>query len=1142
MDSFCLNLVRSNFHILNIDPNFKICDNSLSTILKNNAMAKILEEKYIDNEATNVTLDLYKILEIFGGKDDNLVSSLFSIYNYIQSFPYPFIYLKNSIEKYNLNIDSDLKDTEFGKEIYEEVILNLNSVLKRTEILREEVAEYDEFAKHVELLDDDISFLKACIINGITWDKLYDILHTGTFAANLRNKVSNTELKDKIKDFRNNIIKKEIENAKKEVYEKSKQIIKDNKIAYEYLKYLYDFIVKFDEEYTSEKQENNVLEFDDIRHLALKLLLNVNEDGTYEYTEIAQELKDKFEEVYTDEYQDTNLVQETILEAVSSLSNRFIVGDIKQSIYKFIQARPEIFNEKYDKYPNINSVSLDDTNDVKIILAENFRSKKSVIDSINYIFERIMSKSVGDCNYTDIETLKNGADWYKDYENQNYLTELNVVDVKLDEEEKSAEDDETLNAILELKNFEKEAMMIADRITKLKKEFKVYDSKKEEFKDICYSDIVILLRSIKTKGIILEETLKKYGIPAFSDASTSLFSSDELKLVISLLKIIDNPYQDVEMISVMYSIIGRFSLDDLCDIRLFFKDKNMNLYDNLRLYLEAYRDNKNIDEKTKNLLLKIQAFLDLLNEFKNYSKIYSISELLIRLYKETNIYYQIDIQNLSDSKKANLNLLIDIARDFEKNGKSDIVAFIKYIDSIKDSSSSEAQAKVLGDNEDVVKIMTIHKSKGLEFPVVILADTSSKYMEKDITSQVILHQDLGIGIDIVNEEYNVSYPSVIKQAIKKISLREARSEELRVLYVALTRAKEKLIIFGTINDYDKYRENEFILHEGNKIDSTLILKNNNYLKNILISLKEYNSEEKLFDINVIKFDKEKYMDINLNIDNVSQNLSIEDNICNLKDIINSEEKNKVDSNIVKLLNENLNYKYLYEEDVVTSNRVSVSKLKSEYLASNISDDEENSTDNVSLIEENVDVVDNADNVNSEILRKFKIPECIDENEKYTPVRKGILVHFVLETLDFNKISDINSLKEYIDNLVENKVINENDRKYINVRKIYNFLKSDLGEEIANSTLLKREDEFVVDLPKYSNSLIQGVIDLYYKNKNNNITLVDFKTDRIENDEEFVNKYKIQLDIYKEAIENLTGYKVYKKYIYSFYLDKKIEVN
>ena len=1148
MDSFCIKLVRSNFNVLNIDPNFKVCDNSTSEILKNKAMAKILEEKYIDSSVNekNVTLDLYKILEIFGGKDDQFISSLFSIYSYIQSFPYPFEYLKESIEKYNIDENVDLIDTEFGKEIFDNVILNLNSVLKRIEILRDEVANYDDFKKHIELLDDDINLLKSIVNNVDTWDKLHELLHTKNIAQNLRVKVSNEDLKEKIKEFRNNILKKELEDAKRKIYEKSSQIIIDNKAAYNYLIYLYDFLKKFDVEYSLQKQENMCLEFDDIRHLALKLLISKKEDGSFEYTDIANNLKEKFVEVYTDEYQDTNLVQETILKAVSSKKNRFIVGDVKQSIYKFIQARPDLFNEKYDSYNLINEENEKDekVENVKIILAENFRSRKEVLDSINYIFEQIMSKKVGDCEYTDIETLKNGAVWYKNYENQNYLTEVNIVDVNLEDEEN--ENDETLEKILELKNFEKEAICIAERIIKLMKEFKVYysedDGKKEGFRDLTYSDIVILLRGIKSKGVILEEKLQKYGIPAFSDSSLSLFSSDELKLVISFLKVIDNPYQDVEMISVMYSIIGKFSLDDLCEIRLFFKDKTMNLYDNLKLYKQAYIENNNIDEYTNTLLSKIDNFLNLINMFKKYSKIYSISELLIRLYKETNIYYQLDIQELSDSKKANLNLVIDMARDFEQQGRSNIVSFLNYIDNISNTSSSESQAKVLGDNEDVVKIMTIHKSKGLEFPVVILADTSSKYMQKDISNQVILHQKYGIGIDVVNEEYNISYPSVIKQAIKDVSLKEIKSEELRILYVALTRAKEKLIIFGNINNYEKSIGNDFVIYNEGKIDTTLVLKNNSYLKNILLALREYKEDKNLFNINVIKFNKEKFESVDVEDKKDNNKLNIDGMVKKIEEKIPDVSKQKIyDEKIIKILDDNLNYRYKYIDDVNTSNRVSVSKLKSEYVADNIKNEGNDVKSDVEIfkeIEESTD--ENADK--EYILKRFKVPETISEEEKYTAVRKGTLVHFVLETLDYNKINSIDELKEYVDKLIENDVINEKDKKYINVNKIHIFLISDIGKEIKKSINVKKEEEFVAVLPQYSNSIIQGVIDLYYINENGNIILIDFKTDRIENEKEFIDKYKIQLDIYKDALETLTKYKVEKKYIYSFYLDKKIEVN
>ena len=403
IDSFCIDLVRSNFYNLNIDPNFKICDNSKAYILKNKAMSKILESKYQDESNIDVektSLGLYKILELFGGKDENLVSTLFSIYGYIQSFPYPFEYLKKSVEKYNLDY-SDVKDlysTDFGKQILDDAIDNLVILSKRTKELREEVAQNEEFAAHVEILDSDINILDRCINNyNGSWDKLYELLRYEDLKDNTRKKVVNTELKDKIKDYRNLVLKKGIEDIKKSIYANTKDILNDNKIAYEYIKYLYDFLVLFDEEFKKEKKKQDLLEFNDIHHLALELLYKKNDEGKYEYSDIALSLQEKYVEVYTDEYQDTDFVQESILDAASGNKNRFMVGDIKQSIYKFRQARPEIFNFKYDTYELLNEEIENKPNDTKIILAENFRSRKGVLDSINYIFEQIMSKPLGDC-------------------------------------------------------------------------------------------------------------------------------------------------------------------------------------------------------------------------------------------------------------------------------------------------------------------------------------------------------------------------------------------------------------------------------------------------------------------------------------------------------------------------------------------------------------------------------------------------------------------------------------------------------------------------------------------------------------------------------------------------------------------------
>lgn len=1148
MDSFCIDLVRSNFFNLDIDSNFKICENSKAYILKNKAMSKILESKYqnesnIDIEKTS--LGLYKILEMFGGKDEKLISTLFSIYEYIQSFPYPFEYLKQSIEDYNLDNVDDLSSTKFGKQILDDAIDNLTIISKRTKELREEISGNDEFVAHTELLDSDINILDRCINSyDNSWDKLYELLRIESIKDNTRKKVSNIELKDKIKDYRNLVLKKGYEDIKRNIYAKTSEILADNKIAYEYVKYLYDFLELFDKEYNKEKKKQDLLEFNDVHHLALDLLYNKNEEGKYEYSNIALDLQKKYVEVYTDEYQDTDFVQESILDAVSGNKNRFMVGDIKQSIYKFRQARPEIFNYKYDTYSLLkDEKNIDTISDVKIILAKNFRSRSQVLSSINYIFEQIMSKKLGECSYSDIETLKYGATSYKECEEIDYKTEINIIDLNKKENMAIYEEseDDSLKEIIELEKFEQEAIQIAKKVVELKKSFKVYNMKKNIFEPVKYKDIVILLRGIKSKGVVLEKTLKKFDIPVFSDASTNLFLSDEVELVMSFLKIIDNPLQDIEMTSIMYSIVGKFTLDELTYIKLYKENKNKKMYDSILCIKEEF-EFKSIEDlslEEKKILEKINTFLNLIEKFRKYSSIYSISEVLIRLYKDTNIYYQFALENLYESKKANLNLLVDIARDFEKNTDSSLSSYISYIESIKYTTKGNNEAKVLGENEDVVRIMTIHKSKGLEFPVVILADTNTNYMESDLSKEVIMHQSLGIGINVVNEDYDVSYPSVIKQAIKNIGLREIRSEELRMLYVALTRAKEKLIIFATLDDYDKFDSKQFVLYKKNKIDSCIITKNKTYFQNINMALKKEIPKD-LFNINLTKIE---ITDDSLNVkENKNNKFLINKSIEKIKQqsIENNENVKKIENTLKK----NLNYEYMYKNDVEKQTRMSVSKLKEEYLKSNI-DNELMSYSNI-VKEENVEYVEYDEGSIAEDIKNIDedkyLPNCLkEEKQSYTPVRKGILVHFILENLDFSKINTKEDLKKYIKELIDEGVINKVDSKYINAEKIYRFLTSNLGIKIKKSNKVYKEEEFTLKKVDVNANFIQGVIDLFYINENGNIDLIDFKTDKLYNEEDFIKKYKIQLDIYKEALEKLTNKKIENTYIYSFNLDLPIKL-
>ena len=906
----------------------------------------------------------------------------------------------------------------------------------------------------------------------------------------------------------------------KKIYARSKEILQDNKIAYKYMRYLYNFLLSYDNAFKEEKKNEGIAEFNDIMHYALELLVD-EEDNL---TDIAYRFKQRYKEVYTDEYQDTSYVQERILQAVSSEDNRFMVGDIKQSIYAFRQARPDIFNEKYNTYKKYDDGQNEEKNN-KIILSQNFRSRQEVIDSINYIFEKIMSAKNGQCNYGEDESLKCGNKEFLKSEECSYTTQLNIIDLKepekdyfKDEEENKFSLDEDLTAT------QIEAKCIAYKIQDIVSNMKVQD--KGAFRNATYKDIVILLRSTKNKADVIESILKENNIPVFCDTSTSLFEGDEVKLILSFLRILDNPYQDIYMVSVMYSIIGNFTLDEITKIRLY--NSTSYIYDTLCQIAEDEEYAKSEEE----IYSKVKDFLNIIDIYTKYSKIYSISDLLIRIYKDTNIYYQLALENDASSKKANLDYLIELASNFYSNISNTLNSYIRYIDSLKDKQDkSSASAKIIGENENVVRIMTIHKSKGLEFPIVILADTAKGYNLTDIwKGKVLFHYNYGIGINIVNQDLGITYPSLIKQAIKSVMEKETKSEEIRLLYVALTRAKEKLYIFATTKDYKKQYKAQSINIRNGKFNETLIASNSSYYQNLLPVIKYYNDidNNNSLDINTIEV-KENITDENLkrllSAKSVEKDrMSISEHI----DKLNSDKKIKCSNDIISKVKENIEKDYKYIEDTHTPSRVSVSNLKKnkyeeeqEKIVSKFEDENENAESKTTL---------------------FSMPSYIaGEENKYTAVRKGLLIHFILQNLDFNILESKQDIKNYISKLVLENVISEADSKYISVNRIYNFLNSNIGKELKKAKEIYREYEFILKNDNISKSIIQGIIDLFYVTEDGRVILVDFKTDKLDNEIDYINRYKIQLDIYKEAINTLTKYKVDKVYIYSFNLNKEIEV-
>ena len=1115
IDAFCFKLVRENFNILNIDPNIRICEESQSVLIKTRVLEDLLEEEYESYVDEKNVFGLYNILELFSGKDEELLDNILRIYNYIQSFPYPFKWLKEQIEKYNIAENIDLYDTDFGRDIYEDIVSEIELCIEKYDDYLNKISGIEEFNKCYTILDNDIQILKSAIaISNKSWDKLYENISNINFPKFVIGKVSDEELKNEISEFRKKEVKSVIDKIKKKIYAKSNEILEDNKIAYKYIKYLYEFLVRYDNNYREEKKNLGVAEFNDIMHYALELLVD-EEDNI---TDIALGLKDRYKEIYTDEYQDTSYVQERILDAISKDNNRFMVGDIKQSIYGFRQARPDIFNDKYISY---SSKADEESSNCKIILSKNFRSREEVIDSINYIFEKIMSMKNGQCDYTQNERLICGNTGYISSDDTSYKTQINIINLKDKEVGLFEEnDDDEVQIDEDLSNIQIEAKCIAYKIKEIIRKDKVMD-KDGMLRSVKYKDIVVLLRGIKNKAEIIEEELKRNNIPVFCDTSSSIFEGDEVKLVLSFLKIIDNPYQDIYMISIMFSIIGNFTLDEITKIRLY--DSTSYVYDTLNSILN---DEEYVKQEGK-IVEKIKRFLSIIKEYTIYSKKYSISELLIRLYKDTNIYYQFALEDDAESKKANLNYLIELASTFYSNIGNTLNAYIKYIDNLKDKQdTSTTSAKIIGENEDVVRLMTIHKSKGLEFPIVILADTSKGYNFSDSRKQrVVFHHKYGIGIDVVNQDLGVTYPSLIKQAIRSVIEKETKSEELRLLYVALTRAKEKLYIFATTKDYDKEYSMQTIKLKNGKFNETLIASNTSYYKNLLPVIKYYNefeADKKEFDIQRIEIKSNTTDEELRNLFNIKE---AEEESKSINDIlITAFNKEKVDKELLKSIKENLESEYRYYEDAHTPSRVSVSELKQSKI-------DEEDVHITSLFQD-----ENRDN------DEYKIPSCLlEKEEKYTPVRKGLLIHFILQNLEFKSLNTKSDIKNYIDKLKFENVISEQDSKYISITKIYNFLNSKIGKELKDAKKIFREYEFILKNEKISNSLIQGIIDLFYITEDNKAILVDFKTDKLDNEQDFIDRYKIQLKIYKDAINTLTDYNIYKTYIYSFNLNKEIEL-
>ena len=1087
IDSFCLDIVKNNFYEIDISPNFRIADTAELELIKQETLEELFDKKYETEDK-----DFIDLLETFTTyiNDEPLKSLVLNIYNFIQSNPFPNEWLEDQIEKYNLeDITRDFSETVWGNILIKNVKLDIYDSKIKLESIKKSLEKFEELKKYVLVLNQDIDTLdKLLSLN--KWDDIYNFCLDMYFEKWPVDRKINLEEKNIAKDKRNDI-KKQIKKSLEILDCNSNQANNDILYMHNILEKLKKLIIEYDKLLKKNKKEKNIVDFNDIEHMALEILLRKDEKNNYIPTKTAQKYKNKFVEIAIDEYQDSNLVQENILTSISKNNNIFMVGDVKQSIYKFRQARPELFLEKYEKYNSVSDDSKSKLNtETKIQLFKNFRSRKDILDTTNLIFKEIMSKQLGDIEYSKEEYLNLGANYEKTKESS-IARNTQVFIIQNQDEEKDQEDNIEEEPI---ENIELEAKFVSKKIKELIDSKQVVFDKNTGYRPITYKDIVILLRSTKDKANMFETELLNLNIPVYSDTSSEYLNSVEIQTIMNLFKIIDNPIQDIPLICVLRSIIGNFTDNDLVQIKISSTQKSF--YDAMMEY-----------HKEDNIKLKIDEFFEKLSLWKNESKYLELDELIWKIYIDTGYYNYVSLMPDGILRQANLKLLFEKAKQYENASFKGLYNFINFIDKVRTNSGDLSSAKLIGENENVVRIMSIHKSKGLEFPLVFLCNSNKKFNVQDLNSQILLHQDLGIGINYIEKDKKIQYSTLAKETIKIKSKEEIISEEMRILYVALTRAKERLIITGVEKNLEKEINNKkellSLYSKSEKININILKKYKSYLDWIeLVYLKHSNIET--IQINTVN--KEEIL-----LENATLNSKIQIN--NIEDI--DLERNF--ENIRNIKNK-INWKYKYTDLSAIESKSSVSRIK----------DKQSEEKNVIM----------------------KTPNFIkEEKQNLTGAQKGTLIHLCMQYLNVKEEYSYEKIKSLIENLKFKNIITNIDANNIDINKILDFTKSNIWKEMKEAKLIEREKTFYINIPAdeiYHNNikeeiLVQGIIDLFYINKKDELVLVDYKTDYIKEEKELAKKYYKQLELYKNALENSLQRKVDKKYIYSTCLAKEILV-
>ena len=1129
--SFCLSVIRDHFHVLDIDPGFRIAEEGELKLLKQDVLDELLEVRYAEGE-----IPFLEFVEKFGtGRNDKKIEEIiFKLYEYSRSYPQPDAWLESCAQGYRTE-GGDLEDSACMRRVKELAGQKAEDMLSILEEALTVCDMPDGPYMYGDMLEADKEVI-ALIAGAGSFEEMYHFV-TGISWKRLSAKKDESvdvDKREKVKALREKVKKMAKDMTAMYFYEEPQEIMRDMAEAADSMAVLSGLVKEFADHFSEKKQSKNMIDFSDMEQFALKIL-TVEENGVLVPSPVAGEYQEQFAEVMIDEYQDSNLIQEAILTSVSTVSrgqnNVFMVGDVKQSIYRFRLSRPELFMEKYDTY------SQKDSDRQRIDLHKNFRSRKEVLSSVNFIFEHIMRRELGGILYDEQAALYPGADYEPQTDEQGNTinqAELLLVDTSGSQD------------VIEGTARQMEARAVAKRIKELMQSGRVLDKAAGNYRAPMYKDIVILTRSIKGWADVFAEVLGDEGIPAYAGSREGYFETYEVSILLDYLQILDNFRQELPLTAVLTSPFAGLNAQQLADIRNTFPD--IPFYDAVSKYAgedtaengagDADKDtaenavgdiadegiqtadNLEINPEIRSTL---QQFLAVYRRFRESVPYTAIHELLWHIIEDTGYGIYISAMPGGAQRMANVEMLVEKASAFEGTSYKGLFNFVRYIEQLQKYDVDYGEANIADEQSDTVRIMTIHKSKGLEFPIVFVAGMGKQFNTQDVKGSIVIHPEWGVGIDSIDLERRTKIPTILKKVIQEEITRENLGEELRVLYVALTRAKEKLIMTAQLPNaeevLEQYCADTAQGRETEALPYYMLSGARSYLDWVLPLIPLVTKEIPL----EVRIEDCWNLSVNESTDRKAEEIA--------KDVLEHWDTKKVyHEKLGVQLKEQLGYSYPYEPEGKLKLKFTVSELKKRaYLEEESGEELYEETEVVPLL-----------------------PEFLKEESELTGASRGSAYHRLLELLDFRQQYHEEALSREIERFKEEGRLPADMAECIRTDDILGFLNSESGlrmHQSARKNLLRKEQPFVLGVkaaeiyPEEQSDetiLVQGIIDVYFEEEGE-LTVLDYKTDKVRSAAELKEKYHAQLDYYAQALEQLLGKKVKEKIIYSFTLKEEIQV-